>query len=83
MAPHRVGRRVRVARRDGPQHLLVLARHGTLVFGHHGIGSSLLLASTGLVTAVPLIAFGAAATRLNLTTIGLLQYIARDARSSG
>lgn len=57
-------------------YLVLLAVRGTLVFGHHGLGNTLLLASTGLVTAVPLLAFGAAATRLNLTTIGLLQYIA-------
>ena len=37
---------------------------------------SLLLASTGLVTALPLICFGAAAIRISMTTIGLLQYLA-------
>ena len=36
----------------------------------------LLLASTGLVTAVPLTCFGAAAIRVSMTTIGLLQYLA-------
>ena len=36
----------------------------------------LLLVSTGLITAVPLICFGAAATRVSMTTIGLLQYLA-------
>ena len=35
-----------------------------------------LLATTGLVTAVPLICFGAAAIRVSMTTIGLLQYLA-------
>ena len=35
-----------------------------------------LIATTGLVTAVPLICFGAAATRVSMTTIGLLQYLA-------
>ena len=35
-----------------------------------------LLASSGLVTALPLICFGAAATRVPLTTLGLLQYLA-------
>ena len=38
--------------------------------------TSLLLASTGLVTALPLICFGAAAIRISMTTIGLLQYLA-------
>lgn len=35
----------------------------------------LLLASTGVVTAVPLIAFAAAAKRLPLTVIGMVQYV--------
>lgn len=35
----------------------------------------LLLASTGVVTAVPLIAFAAAAKRLPLTVIGMVQYL--------
>ena len=36
----------------------------------------LLLISTGVVTALPLLFFGAAATRVPLTTLGLLQYVA-------
>jgi chloramphenicol-sensitive protein RarD len=36
----------------------------------------LLLAGAGVVTAVPLLAFGAAARRVPLTTLGLLQYLA-------
>ena len=35
----------------------------------------MLLASTGVVTAVPLIAFAAAAKRLPLTVIGMVQYL--------
>jgi chloramphenicol-sensitive protein RarD len=35
-----------------------------------------LLATSGVVTALPLICFGGAATRVPLTTLGLLQYIA-------
>lgn len=42
----------------------------------HGLGHSLLLVSTGIVTAVPLLCFGAAAIRVSMTTIGLLQYLA-------
>jgi chloramphenicol-sensitive protein RarD len=53
-----------------------LQTQGSLVFGHHGAGNALLLASTGVVTAVPLICFGAAATRIPLVTLGLLQYLA-------
>jgi chloramphenicol-sensitive protein RarD len=35
-----------------------------------------LLVSTGVITAIPLICFGAAAIRVPLTTLGLLQYLA-------
>jgi chloramphenicol-sensitive protein RarD len=35
-----------------------------------------LLATTGLVTAIPLICFGGAAIRIPMTTLGLLQYLA-------
>ena len=37
---------------------------------------SLMLIGTGLVTAIPLLAFAAAARRLTLTTLGLMQYLA-------
>lgn len=37
---------------------------------------TLLLLGTGLVTAIPLLAFAAAARRLTLTTLGLMQYLA-------
>ena len=58
-----------------PFALAFLAVHdGT--FTTEGPGHALLLASCGLVTAVPLLAFGAAATRVPLTTLGLLQYLA-------
>ena len=49
--------------------------HGDLAFGHHGAGNTLLLASTGVVTAVPLLMFAAATQRLPLSVIGLLQYL--------
>ena len=54
----------------------MLESHGPAQFGHVGAGHSLLLASTGLVTAVPLLLFAAAARRVPLTTLGLLQYLA-------
>ena len=44
--------------------------------GSYGWGHSLLLVLCGLVTALPLLAFGAAAVRVPLTTLGLLQYLA-------
>jgi chloramphenicol-sensitive protein RarD len=56
--------------------LLVLQLRGTLVFAHHGGGSDVLLLTTGLVTAVPLLLFAAATRRLPLSTVGLLQYLA-------
>jgi len=40
------------------------------------LGVSLFLVGTGLITVVPLLLFGAAAKRIKLSTIGLLQYIA-------
>jgi len=55
--------------------LAVLAGRSQLAFGQHGAGNTLLLAGTGVVTAVPLLLFGAAASRLPLTTVGLLQYL--------
>ena len=40
-----------------------------------GVGMVLLLALAGPVTAIPLLGFGAAAQRLPLATLGMLQYI--------
>ena len=45
-------------------------------FASHGAGHALLLSSAGIVTAIPLICFGAAATRVSMVTLGLLQYLA-------
>ncbi|MFC4058708.1 EamA family transporter RarD [Planomonospora corallina] len=53
-----------------------LTFQGTGTFGGAGTGHALLLAGAGVVTAVPLLCFSAAAIRVPLTTIGLLQYIA-------
>jgi chloramphenicol-sensitive protein RarD len=49
---------------------------GVAVFGHAPLASDALLAGAGVVTAVPLLLFGGAATRIPLTVLGLLQYIA-------
>lgn len=49
---------------------------GTGVFGHAGWTISLLLVFTGVVTALPLLLFGAGARLLPLSVIGLLQYVA-------
>lgn len=56
--------------------LLWLGADGSLTFGGHGVGHAALLAATGVVTAVPLVCFGAAAIRVPLSTLGLLQYLA-------
>lgn len=56
-------------------YLVFLQLTGSLVFGHEGTVNALLLAGTGVVTAVPLLLFGGAATRLSLTSLGLLQYL--------
>ncbi|MFN8195645.1 MAG: EamA family transporter RarD [Nocardioidaceae bacterium] len=57
-------------------YVLFLASRGDLTFATGGTGHALLLASTGVATAVPLVMFGAAAVRLPLVTVGLLQYLA-------
>ncbi|MEU2259409.1 EamA family transporter RarD [Streptomyces sp. NPDC019645] len=57
-------------------YLLWLGSRGAADFGAHGAGHAALLAATGIVTAVPLICFGAAAIRVPLSTLGLLQYLA-------
>ncbi|MFF4231561.1 EamA family transporter RarD [Streptomyces sp. NPDC001820] len=56
--------------------LLWLGADGSATFGTHGAGHAALLAATGVVTAVPLVCFGAAAIRVPLSTLGLLQYLA-------
>ncbi len=52
---------------------LILAPEPFLPADPHKLG---LLMLTGLTTALPLIWFAAAAVRLRLTTLGLLQYVA-------
>lgn len=53
-----------------------LAAQGTGHFASEGTGHALLLTTTGIITAVPLLCFGAAAIRIPMTTLGLLQYLA-------
>jgi chloramphenicol-sensitive protein RarD len=55
--------------------LVVLGAQGEQHFTGHGVGHALLLTTTGLVTAVPLLLFGGAASRIPLSTLGLLQYL--------
>jgi chloramphenicol-sensitive protein RarD len=53
----------------------VLQARGQGSFGAHGAGHALLLVSSGIATAVPLLLFAAAARRIPLSTVGLLQYV--------
>jgi chloramphenicol-sensitive protein RarD len=55
--------------------LVYLQRSGTLVFARAGWPLSMLLISTGIVTAVPLFWFGYATRHLRLITVGFLQYL--------
>ena len=48
---------------------------GTGTFTGHGVGHILLLVVSGLVTAVPLMLYGAAARRVPLSTVGVLMYL--------
>jgi chloramphenicol-sensitive protein RarD len=55
--------------------LIYLERSNALVFGRAGWWLSILLVSTGVVTAFPLFWFGYATRHLRLITIGFLQYL--------
>lgn len=56
--------------------IVLLAATGEGTATQLGPGHLALLASTGVATAVPLLLFAAAARRVKLSTIGLLQYLA-------
>ena len=56
--------------------LIFLKTDGQLMFGSADISLSILLMSTGIVTALPQVWFGHAAQHLRLTTLGFLQYLA-------
>lgn len=56
--------------------LIVLFANGELVFGTQPATHTALLLSAGVITAVPLLLFAAAARRLKLTHIGLTQFFA-------
>jgi chloramphenicol-sensitive protein RarD len=57
-------------------YILWLQAHGASALFHQGIGIDLLLMGAGVATASPLIGFAFGARRLQLTTLGLLQYLA-------
>ncbi|MGW6295150.1 EamA family transporter RarD [Streptomyces sp. NPDC055058] len=56
-------------------YLVWLSSRGDATFTTEGTGHVLLLVASGLVTALPLACFGAAAIRVPLSTLGLLQYL--------
>lgn len=56
--------------------LIFLGARGQSTFASAGTGHALLLAVSGLITAVPLVSFGMAAVRLPLSVLGMLQYLA-------
>jgi chloramphenicol-sensitive protein RarD len=56
-------------------YLVWLGTQGSLVFGHSSATTTLLLAGSGVVTAIPLLLFGGAANRVPLSTLGVLQYL--------
>ncbi|HKU36372.1 MAG TPA: EamA family transporter RarD [Paenarthrobacter sp.] len=56
--------------------MVVLGATGVATLTTQGPGHFWLILASGIITAVPLLFFGASARRLPMTTIGLLQYFA-------
>ncbi|GGY08994.1 EamA family transporter RarD [Streptomyces hiroshimensis] len=56
--------------------LVFLGATGHSTFTSEGAGHTALLMCSGAITAVPLILFGAAAVRLPLSVVGMVQYLA-------
>ncbi|MCO5193610.1 MAG: EamA family transporter RarD [Anaerolineae bacterium] len=56
--------------------LLWRAVNGNGSFGHSDVTTDLLLIGTGIITAVPLLSFAAAAHLIPLSLMGIMQYIA-------
>jgi chloramphenicol-sensitive protein RarD len=55
--------------------LSITALFVPIQFGSAGLPETLLLISFGILTAIPLILFGAAASRIPLSSIGFIQYL--------
>ena len=60
--------------------LLWAEAQGTGTLGHADLSTHLLLASAGIITAVPLLLFAYGAQRIRLATLGLLQYVSPSAQ---
>jgi chloramphenicol-sensitive protein RarD len=57
-------------------YLVWVAMRGNDVFGGMGNGGQILVLASGVITAIPLLFFGAAARRLPLSALGFLQFVA-------
>ncbi|HET7398810.1 MAG TPA: EamA family transporter RarD [Intrasporangium sp.] len=55
--------------------LAVVGAHGGLELGRHGGVHTALLVGSGVATSLPLLAFAAAARRIPLVTVGLIQFL--------
>jgi len=56
-------------------YLTFLGVTGAATFGTSGALHAVLLVGTGAITVLPLLCFGAAATRIPLSSLGLMQYV--------
>lgn len=56
--------------------LVIIGQTTGLAMGNHGVAQTFLMLSLGVATATPLILFAAAARRLPLVYLGLVQYLA-------
>jgi chloramphenicol-sensitive protein RarD len=56
-------------------YIVYLTVTGASTFGGNGGWHVVLVIGTGLVTIIPLLCFGGAATRIPLSTLGLMQYV--------
>jgi len=56
-------------------YVIFLMATGASTFGNQGAGHVALIIGTGLITVLPLLCFGGAATRIPLSTLGLMQYL--------
>ena len=56
-------------------YIIVLMVTGVSTFGTHGAWHAVLMMGTALITVIPLLCFGGAATRVPLSTLGLMQYL--------
>jgi len=57
-------------------YLLLVEVNGTGAFGHASTLTTILLALSGIITAIPLLFFASGAPKVPLSTIGIVQYIA-------